>query len=87
MTMLLASARGSSPDCWMYPSPIFSLPCDHNDQCNIVIKMYFSSVSLCVFSSKIPIFVAPQLFLNDWPQNGLVWMWEHRKVRKSADIS
>ena len=46
-----------------------------------------SFVTLCVFSAKILIFFAPQLFLNDWPQNGLVWMWEHRKVRKSADIS
>ena len=42
MTMLLASAKGNSPDCRMYPSPIFSLPYDHDDQCHKVINVQFN---------------------------------------------
>ena len=49
--------------------------------------MIIFSVTLCVFSAKIRIFFAPPSFVSDWSQNGLVWMWEDRKVKKSADMS
>ena len=36
--------------------------------------------ALCVFSAKIQNFFAPWLFVNEWPQYGLVWMWTHGNV-------
>ena len=44
------------------------------------VKDWVGEGTLCVFSAKIQNFFAPWLFVNEWPQYGLVWMWTHGNV-------